>query len=79
MRGRYVTVGDPIELSASPTKITPAPHLGEHRRDVLRELGYAEADIDALEADGATSSAARTLSAPRGAAGCRARGSRSPR
>ena len=54
VRGRYVTVGNPIKLSASPTKITPAPHLGEHRRDVLRELGYAEADIDALEADGAT-------------------------
>jgi formyl-CoA transferase len=54
VRGRYVTVGNPIKLSASPTKITPAPHLGEHRRDVLRELGYAEAQIDALEADGAT-------------------------
>jgi formyl-CoA transferase len=54
VRGRYVTVGNPVKLSASPTKIKPAPHLGEHRREVLHELGYSEADIAALEADGAT-------------------------
>jgi formyl-CoA transferase len=53
-RGRYVTVGNPIKLSASPTKIVPAPELGAHRREVLRELGYADADIAAMEAEGAT-------------------------
>ena len=52
-RGRYLTVGNPVKLSASPTKITPAPLLGEHRREILIELGYTAADIEALEADGA--------------------------
>lgn len=54
VRGRHVTVGNPIKPSASPTRITPAPLLGQHRAEVLRELGYTDADIAALEADGAT-------------------------
>ena len=54
VRGRYITVGNPVKLSASPTRIGPAPLLGQHRREVLAELGYTEADIAALEADGAT-------------------------
>ena len=31
VRGRYVTVGNPIKLSASPTTIGPSPLLGQHR------------------------------------------------
>jgi formyl-CoA transferase len=54
VRGRYVTVGNPIKLSASPTTITMAPLLGQHRHEILRELGYDEAGIQALEAEGAT-------------------------
>ena len=53
VRGRYVTVGNPIKLSASPTTIGPSPLLGEHRRTILTELGYSDADINALAADGA--------------------------
>jgi formyl-CoA transferase len=53
VRGRYVTVGNPIKLSASPTTITPSPLLGQQRREILAELGYGEADIAALEKDGA--------------------------
>jgi formyl-CoA transferase len=53
VRGRYVTVGNPIKLSASPTTIGPAPLLGQHRHEILRELGYSDADIDALGRDGA--------------------------
>jgi formyl-CoA transferase len=53
VRGRYVTVGNPIKLSASKTSITPAPVLGQHRDEILRELGYSDADIAALTADGA--------------------------
>jgi formyl-CoA transferase len=53
-RGRYVTVGNPIKLSASPTTIGPSPLLGEHRHEILQELGYSDADITALARDGAT-------------------------
>jgi len=52
VRGRYITAGNPVKLSASPTKISTAPLLGQHRREILVELGYSEADIDALAADG---------------------------
>ncbi len=51
-RGRYITVGNPVKLSASPTKITPAPLLGQHRREVLKELGYGQTEIEALESEG---------------------------
>jgi len=51
VRGRYVTVGNPIKLSASPTTITPAPLLGQHRHEVLKELGYSDAEIRTLEAE----------------------------
>ena len=52
VRGRYVTAGNPVKLSASPTTISAAPLLGQHRREVLKELGYSDDDINALEADG---------------------------
>ena len=52
-RGKFVTVGNPIKLSASRTTITPSPLLGQHRDEVLRELGYSADDIAALTKDGA--------------------------
>jgi formyl-CoA transferase len=53
VRGKYVTVGNPIKLSASPTTITPSPLLGQHRHEILKELGYRDDDIEALAKDGA--------------------------
>jgi len=53
VRGRYLTVGNPIKLSASPTTIGPSPLLGQHRAAILRELGLSDAEIDALAAEGA--------------------------
>jgi crotonobetainyl-CoA:carnitine CoA-transferase CaiB-like acyl-CoA transferase len=46
-------LGCPVHFSKTPTRIDrPAPLLGEHTREVLREAGYAEAEIDALVAEG---------------------------
>jgi formyl-CoA transferase len=53
VRGRFVTVGNPIKLSASPTTVRPSPLLGEHRGEILAELGYSDEQIRALEKDGA--------------------------
>ncbi len=53
VRGRYLTVGNPIKLSASPTTIGPSPLLGQHREKILKELGYTEAQIRALASEGA--------------------------
>ncbi len=52
-RGPYLTVGNPIKLSDSPTDIRRAPLLGEHTDAVLRDLvGMSAAEIDAAKADG---------------------------
>jgi crotonobetainyl-CoA:carnitine CoA-transferase CaiB-like acyl-CoA transferase len=52
--GSTRALGCPIHFSVTPTKITrPAPALGEHTHEVLREFGYDDATIDALVADGA--------------------------
>jgi formyl-CoA transferase len=53
VRGSYITVGNPIKLSASPATIGPSPLLGEHRHEILTELGYSDADIAALAKEGA--------------------------
>jgi formyl-CoA transferase len=45
----YRTVNSPIEVSAHPKQApTRAPKYGEHSRQVLRDLGYDEPDIERL-------------------------------
>jgi crotonobetainyl-CoA:carnitine CoA-transferase CaiB-like acyl-CoA transferase len=51
--GQTKAVGCPVHFSATPTAITrPAPLLGEHTREFLRETGYSNAEIDRFVADG---------------------------
>ena len=50
-RGKYLSVGNPIKLSDSPTEVTRSPLLGEHTEEVLRELGLTAAEIGALRAE----------------------------
>jgi crotonobetainyl-CoA:carnitine CoA-transferase CaiB-like acyl-CoA transferase len=57
--GTLRVAGQPTRWSATPPAqaLRPAPALGEHSREVLRELGYAEADIQALLLSGACAEA----------------------
>jgi formyl-CoA transferase len=50
-RGKYLSVGNPIKLSDSPTEVRRSPLLGEHTDAVLTELGYGAEDIAALRAN----------------------------
>ncbi|NMM01753.1 formyl-CoA transferase [Paraburkholderia sp. RP-4-7] len=52
-RGKYLTVGNPIKLSDSPTEVTRSPLLGEHTDEVMTELGYSPEQISALRTAGA--------------------------
>ncbi|MET3918086.1 formyl-CoA transferase [Variovorax sp. OAS795] len=51
-RGKYLTVGNPIKMSDSPTEVTRSPLLGEHTEEVLMQLGYTAGDVEALRAEG---------------------------
>jgi formyl-CoA transferase len=51
VRGAYLTPGNPVKLSASPTTITAAPLLGQHNEDVLASLGYDAEAIEQLRRD----------------------------
>jgi formyl-CoA transferase len=53
-RGRYLTVGMPVKLSASPAEVKRSPLLGEHNSEILQQvLGYSAEEVQAITASGA--------------------------
>jgi formyl-CoA transferase len=50
-RGSYLTVGNPIKMSDSPTEVKRSPLLGEHTDEVLAELGLSAQEIAVLRTD----------------------------
>jgi crotonobetainyl-CoA:carnitine CoA-transferase CaiB-like acyl-CoA transferase len=55
--GPVKAIGLPIKFSETPGSVRrAAPLLGEHTRDVLREHGYSESEIDRMMEQGAIQS-----------------------
>jgi formyl-CoA transferase len=53
-RGKYLTVGNPIKLSDSPSDVQRSPLLGEHTDEVLKTvLGLKDDEIQAARQQGA--------------------------
>jgi formyl-CoA transferase len=53
-RGKYLSVGNPIKLSDSPSEVLRAPLLGEHTDEILREvLGLDNEQIAVIQQSGA--------------------------
>ncbi len=53
-RGKYLTVGNPIKLSDSPSDVKRSPLLGEHTDEILRQvLGYDDKKVQEFKNSGA--------------------------
>ena len=53
-RGKYLSVGCPVKLSASPAEVKRSPLLGEHTKEILStELGYSDNELDEILESGA--------------------------
>ena len=51
--GRIKSIGIPVKSSGELTAIRqPAPWLGQHSAETVRELGMADGEIDSLFAEG---------------------------
>ena len=49
---QFRTIGPPIRFSRTPSSVKRPPLLGEHSREILKEVGYEDAKIDGLCRDG---------------------------
>jgi formyl-CoA transferase len=53
-RGKYLTVGNPVKLSDSPSDVKRSPLLGEHTDEILRTVvGFGDKEIAAAREEGA--------------------------
>jgi len=63
-RGKYLTVGNPIKLSDSPTDVERSPLLGEHTLEILSGvLDYSEEEIESIRQSGAVGKIAEPVAA----------------
>src|ERR1700732_1830632 len=53
MRGKYLTVGNPVKMSDSITEVKRSPLLGEHTEEILKLLGYSGRELDEIKTSGA--------------------------
>jgi formyl-CoA transferase len=59
-RGKYLSVGNPIKMSDSPTEVTRSPLLGEHTDEILRDvLKFDDTKVAELKSSGALTPPAR--------------------
>lgn len=49
---QFRTIGPPIQFSRTPSTVKRPPLLGEHSQQILKEIGYNDADIESLRRDG---------------------------
>jgi formyl-CoA transferase len=51
-RGKYLTVGNPIKLSDSPSEVVASPLLGEHTEEILKDIvGFDDKEIEKARTD----------------------------
>jgi formyl-CoA transferase len=54
-RGKYLSVGNPIKLSDSPSVVVRSPLLGEHTDEILKKvLGFGDKEVVDIKGSGAT-------------------------
>jgi len=53
-RGPYLTVGNPIKLSDSPSDVERSPLMGEHTEEILKDIvGLSDQEIKDAKEEGA--------------------------
>jgi formyl-CoA transferase len=63
-RGKYLSVGNPIKMSDSPTEVVRSPLLGEHTDEIFTQvLGFDAARVNEIKASGATGDTAKSVAA----------------